>query len=336
MVYVIAEVGANHQGDVENAKRYIEVFSELGASAIKFQMRDNDYLFDAHSLETPYENANSFGATYGEHRKRLEFSFEDFEVLKGVCVEKNVDFIVTPFDEKSLSRVCELQVDAIKIASFDIGNIPFLREVSKKKLPVIISTGGANPRHIRNSFEELKSIEDLTILHCVSHYPCRPEDLQLWKIGELKKEYPAAKVGLSDHFNGTLSGPVARMFGAEVFEKHVTFNRALPGTDHKFSLEPDGFRKFVRDIGRVDLMSKINGDYALGEEPVFKKLGKSLIASSLIKKGQKISSDQIRGMILKNAGIPVRDSDKVIGAIDLKAFQAGDVLEYSAISSMSD
>ena len=122
--YVIAEVGANHQGDIEIAKRYINTFKEKGASAIKFQMRDNKSLFSEEAYNRPYVNDNSFGATYGEHREFLEFDDQQYRELRAECRRVGVDFMATPFDEASLEKVLRIGVDRIKIASFDCGNLP--------------------------------------------------------------------------------------------------------------------------------------------------------------------------------------------------------------------
>ena len=153
----------------------------------------------------------------------------------------------------------------------------FLQRVSAAKKPIFISTGGGQQQHISNSVELLsKNGAQLAILHCVSEYPCSYDRLNLEKISTLRKNFPDCTIGLSDHFNGILSGPIAYMMGARVFEKHVTLNRSWKGTDHSFALEAEGFRKFVRDTMRVDKMLTEPSNNTIGYEPVFKKLGKSV------------------------------------------------------------
>ena len=149
-------------------------------------------------------------------------------------------------------------------------------------------------------------------MHCVSHYPCPLDKVNLGKINIIKELYPNITVGLSDHFNGILTGPLAYINGARVFEKHVTFNRSNKGTDHPFSLEPDGFRKFVRDIHRTPIMMSSQIYKDIGKEPVFKKLCKSLIANKFIKAGHIINIDDLDGMIIRPI-IPVRQSPNIIG-----------------------
>lgn len=313
-VFVIAEVGQNHQGDLTEALRYIETFSKLGADAIKFQMRDIDFLFTRAALERPYESENAFGETYGEHRKALELSSEDWILIKAKCEECGVKFMCTPFDEVSLAALVKMGVEAIKVASFDLGNLPFLSRVCDAKLPIVLSTGGGRSEHIEKTIELLRDREaDFCILHCVSEYPCAVDKLDLGKIVLLKEKYPGVAIGLSDHFNGTLSGPIGFTLGARIFEKHVTLNRANKGTDHSFALEPRGFETFVRDIKRVPQMYGAKDVSELGQEYVFKKLGKSICANGSISKGEVFSLANMSGIIHVEHGIPVREAYKLLG-----------------------
>lgn len=326
--FIIAEVGQNHQGDLKIAKDYIRIFSSIGANAIKFQIRNNKYLFSKDAYNGPYESENSFGKTYGLHRERLELSYNSLKILRKECTKYKVKFIITPFDEISLSFVRKLNVDAIKIASFDLGNLPFIYKIAKINKPTIISVGGGKKDQIKESIKILKKNKNQTILlHCVSEYPCSFDRLGLYNIKELIRQYPNLIIGSSDHFNGILSGPVAYLMGARVFEKHVTINRSWVGTDHNFSLEPEGFKKFVRDIKRVSQMLKPKPNNELGKEKVFKRLGKSLIASKKIFKGDIFSFDNLSGRIFSKEFIPVRNANKVIGKKAKKKFNIGDVIE---------
>lgn len=315
--YLIAEVGANHQGDVETAKRYIKEFASSGANAIKFQVRTVDYLFHEDALARPYDNPNSFGETYGAHREFLELSMDALKELKKECSNAGVHFMATAFDELALERILDVDVDVIKIASFDAGNIPFLERVAGANKPVICSTGGANIDAIKSSVSALASLkQDLGILHCVSEYPCPHDRLGLNAISTLKNYFVDHTIGLSDHFSGISSGPVAWMLGARIFEKHVTFNRSWKGTDHSFALTVDGFRKFARDIRRTPEMLNEKPSELLGAEPVFKKLGKALVLSRSLKAGEEITTEALTGRIFSTSeGIPVRESHNVIGKV---------------------
>lgn len=323
--YFIAEVGQNHQGDVKLALEYIKVFADAGADCIKFQKRNNRVLFDKSAYEKEYNSENSFGTTYGEHREHLELSDNEMKDVKLACEDHGVDFMCTPFDEPSLDFLVKIQTKKIKIASFDIGNIPFLKLVGETMIPVTMSVGGGKKDQIKSSISEIKKYHsDLTLLHCVSEYPCPPEHLGLNEISRLIEIYPELTIGSSDHFNGILSGPIAYMLGARVFEKHVTLNRSNKGTDHSFALEAEGFKKFVRDVRRTPIMLAPKDTSEIGKEPVFKKLGKSICASVPIKAGTVITADMLTGIIFEDNGIPVRRSNEIIGSVAKHDFSKGE------------
>lgn len=329
---IIAEVGQNHQGDINLAKKYINIFSKAGADFIKFQSRDNKILFDKNSYNAIYNSENSFGKSYGEHRDFLELKKNELKILSQECKKKGIGFMCTPFDEKSLDLICKIGVDIIKIASFDLGNLPFIKKISNKKKPVAISIGGGNNRQIAASVKMLQNSKVKTIiLHCVSEYPCEYNRLDLEKIKRLKKNFPKAIIGSSDHYNGILSGPIAYLQGARVFEKHVTLNRGWKGSDHGFALEPEGFRKFVRDIKRTPFMIKSKLAKEIGKEVVFQRLGKSIIANKKIKAGKKISIDDLSGKIFLKQYIPVRESIDVIGRVAKQTIEKDEVLTYEII-----
>ena len=276
--FVIAEVGQNHQGDLDIALEYIRIFSLEGASAVKFQIRNNRYLFSKEAYSKNYHSETSFGSTY---------------------------------------------------ASFDLENLPFASLIARSGKPVAISTGGGDVRHIEATvkiFQELNT--ETALLHCVSEYPCNFDRLGLSRIKFLTETFQQVTIGLSDHFNGTLSGPIAYLMGARVFEKHVTLNRSWKGTDHSFALERDGFRRFVRDINRVRFMLPPKEESEIGLEPVFQKLGKSITAKENLSIGQSISLDNLSGRIFSSIHIPVRESSQLIGRTLCKSVLAGEPIEY--------
>ncbi len=327
--FVIAEVGQNHNGDLNAAREYIRIFAFEGANAIKFQTRNNKYLFSQDSYDAPYASENAFADTYGAHRELLELKPEWLPILKEDCVKYGVKFMSTPFDEPSLELLKQIDVDILKIASFDLGNLPFIHKIASLGKPVVMSIGGGNADQIRSSVETLLAHHDeVAILHCVSEYPCEYNRLGLDNIEILIGEFPDCTIGSSDHFNGILSGPIAYLKGARVFEKHVTLNRASKGTDHSFALEPEGFRKFVRDIKRVRHMMPLKPTDDLGVEPVFMKLGKSLISNTDIRSGEKITLDNLSGRIFKTQYIPVRESNQVLGRTVKRNISRGEAITY--------
>jgi N-acetylneuraminate synthase/sialic acid synthase len=239
----------------------------------------------------------------------------------------------TPFDEPSLELLCSVDVDIIKIASFDLGNLPLIHRIAAMGKPVVMSVGGGKIDQIRSSVEGLLNYhDDIAILHCVSEYPCVYNQLGLDSIEMLIKEFPECTIGSSDHFSGILSGPVAYLKGARVFEKHVTFNRASKGTDHSFALEPEGFRKFARDIKRVRHMLPPKTSENLGNESVFKKLGKSLVAYVDIKAGEVITLNHLSSRIFSVPYIPVRESNRVIGRVARRNIAKGEPIHRADIT----
>ena len=331
--FIIAEVGQNHQGEIDLAREYIKIFAEAGADAIKFQSRDNKFLFSKGAYNKPYNSENAFSEIYGEHREKLELSSMYLPLLKKDCEEYGVKFMSTPFDEPSLDILCDVGVEIIKIASFDLGNLPLINRIAKKGIPVVISIGGGKIDQIRDSIEILSSyIKEIAVLHCVSEYPCEYDRLGLNNIEILLKEFPNCTIGLSDHFNGIVSGPVAYMKGARVFEKHVTLNRAWQGTDHSFALERHGFRNFVRDIRRVPSMMEPKSEKEIGVEPVFIKLGKSIVANMDLKPGDELTLDNLSGKIFNKQYIPVRESNKIIGQSINKYLKKGEAIRKDDLS----
>ena len=323
--FIIAEVGQNHQGELNLAREYIKIFAAEGADAVKFQTRNNKYLFSETAYLAPYSSENAFAYTYGEHREKLELNPEWLPILKQDCIEHGVKFMSTPFDEPSLDLLKEIDVDILKIASFDLGNLPFIKRMTKLNKPIVMSVGGGKIEQIRSSVQILKeNCEDIAILHCVSEYPCEFDRLGLDNIEILKNEFPDCIIGSSDHFNGILSGPIAYMKGARIFEKHVTLNRAWKGTDHGFALEREGFRKFVRDIKRVSKMMIPKSIEEIGTEKVFVKLGKSLIANQDLKSGDILTLDNLSGKIFEKQYTPVRESNYFIGKKIKKDISKGD------------
>ena len=328
--YIIAEVGQNHQGDFELAKEYILKFSERGADAIKFQKRDNKNLFSKNKFNQLYENQNSFGKTYGLHREELEFNIEQMTALKQMCEDCEVDFICTPFDEKSLEQLLVIDTKILKIASFDMGNLRLISEILKNNVKLILSAGGSNIEIVKKTIEFVLNFSNkITLLHCVSNYPALPNELQLHKIQDYKNLFSKIQIGLSDHFNGPLSGPVGFLYGAEVFEKHVKFNRSWKGTDHSFALSLSGFEQFVKDINRTNLMGlkNKNSEDRIGKEFVFTKLGKSLIAEKTIKKNEIFSINNLSGKIFVENGIPVRQMVNLIGKKSKNDYDIGALIK---------
>jgi N-acetylneuraminate synthase/sialic acid synthase len=255
--YVIAEVGHNHGGSVDTAKQMIKRAAACGASAVKLQKRDNQTLYSRELLNQPYENENSFGQTYGEHREALEFDLTAYKACRTEAAIRGVDFFATAFDEPSADFLAGLHVPAFKLASGSVTDHALLRHVSAIGKPLIVSTGGTTWADVDAAVDVLSAgPAPFALLHCTAAYPVlNYAELNLLAIVEMRQRYPDTVIGWSGHVSGIAMSLVAYAYGARIIEQHFTLNRASKGTDHAFSLEPSGLRKLCRDLDRARISS---------------------------------------------------------------------------------
>jgi sialic acid synthase len=248
--YIIAEIGHNHQGDLQLCKQMFLAAKEAGADAVKLQKRDNRSLYSEDFYNSPYNSENAFGPTYGAHREALEFDRTQYIILQEYAATLGITFFATAFDIPSADFLAELEMPAIKIASGDLKNHTLLEYVSNLDIPIILSTGGG-------TMEDCIAADEIcqpdAILQCTSGYPARHEELNIAVIDTFLDTFPDAVVGFSDHSNGIAMSTIAYTLGARIIEKHFTLDRTLKGTDQPFSLEPAGLRKMVRDLRRTRL-----------------------------------------------------------------------------------
>src|SRR4051812_25644698 len=201
--YVIAEIGHNHQGDVDQAMHLIDEARRAGAHAVKTQKRHNSSLYTREMYDKPYENENSFGPTYGEHRQALEFDRAQYEELIAYAKRVGITFFATAFDIRSADFLAELDMPAYKIASADIVNTPLLRHVASFGKPTIISTGGAALEDVRRAHEAFGEINpQVALLQCTAGYPAAWDELDLRVISTYRELFPDTVIGLSSHDNG--------------------------------------------------------------------------------------------------------------------------------------
>lgn len=327
--FIIAEIGCNHCGDMSLCIDMILKAKKCGADAIKLQARDNDRLFTKELLNKPYENENSYGLTYGEHRRFLDFmKFEEFITIKDYCRDLGLIFIITPFEENSLELVKKIDPDGIKVASCDLNNIPLLNLVAETKKPTIISTGGSYHADIYRAVRQFESKNDnLAILHCVSTYPNMDEELNLTKIKSLDRAFSNI-IGFSCHHPGLLPNYIAYLLGARIFEVHFTLNRAFKGTDHAFSLEPEGLSHLCQDLKRIPTMigERVNLSPSDRELKGFiKKFGKSWYAKNDIAKGSTFSINDLE-LRAPAIGLLPNEINLIISEIAHKDFKKGDLV----------
>src|ERR671937_25301 len=313
--YVIAEIGHNHQGSVEQAKAMVTVAKDCGANAVKLQKRTNRTLYTREFFDQPYDNEFSFGPTYGEHREALELDREGYVELQRYARQIGITFFATPFDFESADFLAELDVPAFKMASGDVLNTPLLRHVAAFGKPMLVSTGGARMDDVDRAVEAIRPInEQLCVMQCTASYPCETEDLNLRVITALRERYPDFVIGLSDHQNGISMALVAYMLGARLIEKHFTLNHAWKGTDHAFSLMPEGLRKLVRDLRRVPvaLGDGVKRPLPVEEKPL-EKMGKKLVAARDLELGQVLAAADIAIKSPADGGLPPYELDRIVG-----------------------
>lgn len=294
-IYVIAEIGHNHQGKLSQAKELFLQAKWAGADAVKLQKRYNKSLYTKKFYNEPYNSEHSFDKTYGKHRDFLEFNERQYKELILFAKKIKIDFFATAFDFASVNFLKRLQMPAYKIASADLKNIPLQTEIAKLKKPIFLSTGGGTYKDIERAKKNIfKYNKQLIILHCTAAYPVPICDMNLRVISELKKKYINLTIGLSDHENGIDAAPIAYMLGARVFEKHFTLDRSNKGSDHSFSLEPHGLKKMIRNLHRIDKMLGSSHKKMLESEvkPLI-KMQKSIVTNKFLKKGSIISIKDI-------------------------------------------
>lgn len=295
---IIAEAGVNHNGSLDLAKNLVDAASEAGADVVKFQT------FKAESLVT--ENATK--ATYQMEKttakesqftmlKRLELSFEMHQDILTFCKKKKIRFASTGFDLKSIDFLVGLGLDFLKIPSGEITNLPYLRHVGAKNLPIILSAGMATLKEVEEALKILEGSganrNQITVLHCNTEYPTPMEDVNLRAMLTVKEEL-GVNIGYSDHTLG-IEVPIAAVaMGANVIEKHFTLDRKLEGPDHAASLEPNELKEMVMGIRNIE---KALGDGvkrpSASEEKNIPIARKSIVASRSIKKGELLSVDNL-------------------------------------------
>ncbi len=288
-LYVIAEIGSNHNGDFETAIKLIDMAALAGADAVKFQKRHNATLFTDELYNKPYEG---YGPTYGTHRVALDFNFDQFKALQKYANSKNIDFFATPFDTKSVDFLEALKVSQYKIASASVTNHRLIRRIVEIGKPIFMSVGGQSSNSIKWATNFMGSNYPLTILHCVALYPCPPEMMNLRRIPVLQELFHFP-VGLSDHQDGIALGAAAYALGARVFEKHITLDHSDKGTDHAFSLEYFGLRQYIKYVNDT-AKALIWHDQPIEDEiAAILKMSQSLYWAIDLDAGERIKSEHI-------------------------------------------
>ncbi|VVC27866.1 Aldolase-type TIM barrel,Antifreeze-like/N-acetylneuraminic acid synthase C-terminal,N- [Cinara cedri] len=251
--YIIAEIGQNHQGDIMMAKKLIKLAKKCGADCVKFQKSCLVEKFTLLALNRPYNSKNSFGSTYGEHKRFLEFTEEQYKELRKYAKKVGIHFTASAMDPVSLDFIVALKVPFVKIGSGESGNVMLLEKAAKTYVPLVISTGMQTLADIRITYETVSRHHNhFALLHCVSAYPTPPDEANLNMIKTLRKTYPNTIIGYSGHEVGSCITTASVALGAKIIERHITLDRNMKGSDHICSLDPSQFSKLVRDIRYIE------------------------------------------------------------------------------------
>ena len=329
--FVVAEAGVNHNGELAVAKRLVQVAVQAGTDAVKFQKRSVADILIKSALEAPYAGPNSLGATYGEHRERLELPEAAWRELDADCRRAGMMLLASPWDPKSADFLEALGVPAFKLASADLTNLPLVEHVARKKRPVLLSTGMSEMEEIADAVDTVRRHHDeLVLLHCTSAYPCEYPDLNLRVIDTLRRRF-GCLVGYSGHERGLATTQAAVALGACVVERHFTLDRTMRGPAHAASLEPRGLELLVRDIRHVEAaLGSAEKRLLPSEVPVRKRLAKSVVAARDIPAGRTVTREDL---VVKGpgTGISPRHLDRLVGAVAERAITGDTLIPLEAL-----
>jgi 3-deoxy-D-glycero-D-galacto-nononate 9-phosphate synthase len=342
-VYIIGEIGQNHNGSVDIANLIVDAASRpieenlfglqlKPMDAVKLTKRDLRYELSASQMNRPYDSPHSFGKTYGEHREKLELTDEEhFEVYR-YAKSKGLEFVETLCAPSCLSLLKLFTPDYLKVASRDLTNLPLLSAMAECKIPIILSTGMAGQKELDDALETIgKYHSNISILHCVSQYPTHPANVNLRTITWLQKNYPKYTIGYSDHTIG-ISVPVAAVaMGAKIIEKHITLDRRMKGTDQAGSLGTDGINRMVRDIRALE-MSKGREEIFIepGVESAKVKLERSVASKRSIRKGEQITEADIH-LLSPGDGVKWVNRQTIVGKTALTDIPADEIIYLNMI-----
>lgn len=285
-VFLVAEIGVNHNGDAALAAELIRGAARAGVDAVKFQRRHPEALLTNEFYNAPYEASYAYGTTYGAHRQALELCLDEWFDLRDLAHSLGLLFFASAWDIPSVADCQQLGIGLLKVASADITNAPLLDVIARTGIPVILSTGMSTIEEIADAVATIRRHHNhLALLHCVSTYPAEFEELNLRTIPWLMEKFDCP-VGYSGHERGIAMTTAAVALGACIVERHFTLDRTMRGPDHAASLEPLGLSKLVRDIRALE---KALGSPAVGissrEHVTRMKLAKSLVAARDMRSG---------------------------------------------------
>ena len=269
--YIIAEIGINHNGDINIAKELIKVAKEAGCDAVKFQKRNPDVCVPEKQKNVMRETPWGY-ITYLDYKYKVEFEKEEYDIINDYCKSLNIHWFASPWDIDSVQFLSQYNIPALKVPSASLNDIELLKSMKKTNIPIILSTGMSTQKEVDAAIDLLDGNE-IAVLHCVSTYPTPPEELNLNVIKTFQNQYPNLIIGYSGHETGLSTTYAAVALGAKIIERHITLDRSMWGTDHSASVEPQGLKSLVSNIRDIE-SSMGNGikEVTKGEIPIREKL----------------------------------------------------------------
>jgi len=326
--FIIAEAGVNHNGSMIRAKQLIDEAAKSGADAVKFQAFKTEELILQGTKKAPYQlkTSNAEESQFAM-LKQLELSCKQLKELQRYANMKKIIFLVTPFDGRSLEELDALHLPAYKISSTDATNIPFLKTVAKRKVPIILSTGMTHRNEIALALASIYPYnKNIILLQCGANYPLSDREVNLRVIETLKISFGII-VGFSDHTYGIGAAPYAVAAGAKLLEKHFTLNRKLPGPDHRASLEPAELKALVKEIRRVEqFMGSAKKEPTISEKQTRKMLQKCFVARKQITKGEIFNEANLVAKRTGGRGISPIRFRALFGKKSKKEFKINEVI----------
>ncbi len=326
-VFIIAEAGVNHNGELVLAKQLADKAKQAGADAVKFQTFRTENLVAAHTAQAAYQTVNiGREESQAQMLRRLELSYEEFRQLQEYCRQIGILFLSTAFDLESVDFLASLDLPIWKIPSGEITNLPYLEKIAALKKPIILSTGMAEPEEIKEALEILRNGQEIIVLHCTTEYPAPDESVNLRAMQTMRQELQLP-IGYSDHTEGIAVPIAAVAMGAVVLEKHFTLDKTMEGPDHRASLEPQELAEMVKQVRRIErcLGSGVKAPTEM-ELETRRVARKSIVAARNIAAGETFTEQNIT---VKRAGEGISPMKwyKVLGRTAAKDFGRDEPIE---------
>ncbi len=340
-VFIIAEAGVNHNGDEALAMQLVEIAATCGADAVKFQTFSADKLVAKGTAKASYQARETGDGDQHSMLRALELSDAAHLRLVQSCERLGIEFMSTPFDETAADMLLGLGMRRIKVPSGELTNLPYLRFLAAKAVPLILSTGMADLQEIDSAVREVKAVwarlsykpsaDALTVLHCTSNYPAEFKDVNLNAMQTIGREI-AVPIGYSDHTLGIAVSTAAVALGATVIEKHFTIDKRMSGPDHSASLNPDELKAMVDSIRAVEqCMGSANKAPTATELPIRALVRRSVTLLRDLEAGATIRPEDV-ALLRPGTGIPPADLERVSGRQTRHALSAGITLNWSDLA----